>query len=179
MNTNRVYNSFQELYNELPPPPEHITNPAPLVRQADDRSLSDVSRLFSYTQHRGDSSISDSELIHHTGHFLKRKAGQLKRAAKRKAKETINSTLTMLLDSLRQKALGREAEDRELAVQMLQHPEWTDEDILEARRRIYAKYDAREQKEWEEYQKDPHNKKPPKSVGFLRLAPDERKGGRF
>lgn len=138
----KVYNSFIEMYNELPPPPEQITNPPAHVRQIDSPSLSDVTSLFSYTK-RSPNSYTDAELFRLVGDKVKR---GLKRAGYEVA-DTAKIIGRLVLESAFSALIGRQEEYAEWKASTLMHPEWSDEERTIEWDRICYESDLRKEEE--------------------------------
>lgn len=138
----KVYNSFSELYNELPPPPDQIVSPPAHVRQIDSPSLSDVTSLFSYTK-RSPNSYTDAELIRLVGDKVKK---SVKRAG-HEAADTAKLIGKLVLESAFSALIGRQEEYAEWKASILMHPEWSEEEKSLEWDRICYESDLRKEDE--------------------------------
>lgn len=142
----RIYNSFQELNNELPPPPDSLINPPVQERRVDDRSFGDINSLFSYTQSRNSDSYTDEQLIK----GLVRKIVRGAKKAGSEAADTLATGAKLFISGAMAKAAGLDDEYKTWRAACFIHPEWTKEEQEEVFNQIIKESKARKKKEEEE-----------------------------
>lgn len=140
----KVYHSFAEVYNELPPPPESIVNPPAQIQHIDEAdSLGDIVDLFSYTRFRNPSSYTDDELLQTI--YDKLKVG-VKKAGYAMA-DTAKDLGRLVLESILASLIDRKEEYGEWKAATLMHPEWTEEEKSLEWDRICYEADLRKKQE--------------------------------
>ena len=139
----RIYNSFQELNNELPPPPENIVNPPVQERRAEDRSFSDINSLFSYTRSRNTDQIRNPHPIKSLGRKI---ASGAKKAGKG-AVDTVTSIAKEAAVSSVASAAGLQDEYAMWRAECLVHPEWTRDEQEQALTQIIEESKAKKRKD--------------------------------
>lgn len=139
----RIYNSFQELNNELPPPPDILINPPVQERHVDDRSFADVNSLFSYTKSHNTDSYTDDQLIR----GLVRKIVHGAKKAGRETADTLSTGAKLVIGEVLAKAAGLGEEYKTWRAACIIHPEWTQEEQEEVFSQIIRESKARKEEE--------------------------------